>query len=495
MAVSGKRLVCRSRLKRSSSTNATMRPSRSRHADVSWLKQLMPRMLCTAHPSASDNPRTSSTRRVLPLRRPVRPVSGAPGLVLHQRSAAAPAAGFFTDVRKRPGRRVDRGFRSALGGADRAGQSAETLDASSSSVYSSSSAAPNAARDSRSVARCRHQAIGLIDFIRVRPLDLGSVVTLGPASRGKVTIQRSPPTRSGHEESQNHDGRPPYSAGKVVVGVVGGSVAGGAVVGGAVVGGAVVGGEVVRVVLGGLVVPVTRWVVVVARPLVVLVDPLSGNPWAGPNTPGPLVVVGRVLPEASVGAGRTSPALPDPTATVVDGRQASRVAHCDEPLTGPPMVSAAITPSPAAAAAAIPHAAQRPRRNRIRPTIARQGTSWPGSTSAALPGDPSAAAAAEPPALAAAGPSLAAAFAAAGEGPASAAGAPVPGPEAAPSASGAAAAAAVLAVTTAPAGTAVTARRPPRPDLRPAGALAAAPRAGTVAGTPTGASPKSCSPT
>src|SRR6266498_695320 len=395
MAVSGKRLVCRSRLKRSSSTNATMRPSRSRHADVSWLKQLMPRMLCTTHPSASDNPRTSPTRRVLPLRRPVRPVSGAPGLVLHQRSAAAPAAGFPTDVRERPG----------------------------------------------------------------RPLDRGSVVTLGPASRGKVTIQRSPPTRSGHEESQDHDGRPPYSAGKVVVGVVGGSVAGGAVVGGAVVGGAVVGGEVVRVVLGGLVVPVTRWVVVVARPLVVLVDPLSGNPWAGPNTPGPLVVVGRVLPEASVGAGRTSPALPDPTATVVDGRQASRVAHCDEPLTGPPMVSAAITPSPAAAAAAIPHAAQRPRRNRIRPTIARQGPSWPGSTSAALPGDPSAAAAAEPPALAAAGPSLAAAFAAAGEGPASAAGAPVPGPEAAPSASGAAAAAAaaVLAVTTAPAGTAVTA--------------------------------------
>src|SRR6266540_2442802 len=135
MAVSGKRLVCRSRLKRSSSTNATMRPSRSRHADVSWLKQLMPRMLCTTHPSASDNPRTSPTRRVLPLRRPVRPVSGAPGLVLHQRSAAAPAAGFPTDVRERPGRRVDRGFRGALGGADRAGQSAETLDASSSSVY------------------------------------------------------------------------------------------------------------------------------------------------------------------------------------------------------------------------------------------------------------------------------------------------------------------------------------------------------------------------
>src|SRR6266542_3097856 len=472
MAVSGKRLVCRSRLKRSSSTNATMRPSRSRHADVSWLKQLMPRMLCTTHPSASDNPRTSPTRRVLPLRRPVRPVSGAPGLVLHQRSAAAPAAGFPTDVRERPGRRVDRGFRGALGGADRA---------------------PGLA-----LGRALPPPGDRVDRLhRVRPLDLGSVVTLGPASRGKVTIQRSPPTRSGHEESQDHDGRPPYSAGKVVVGVVGGSVAGGAVVGGAVAGGAVVGGEVVRVVLGGLVVPVTRWVVVVARPLVVLVDPLSGNPWAGPNTPGPLVVVGRVLPEASVGAGRTSPALPDPTATVVDGRQASRVAHCDEPLTGPPMVSAAITPSPAAAAAAIPHAAQRPRRNRIRPAIARQGPSWPGSTSAALPGDPSAAAAAEPPALAAAGPSLAAAFAAAagGEGPASAAGAPVPGPEAAPSASGAAAAAAVLAVTTAPAGTAVTARRPPRPDLRPAGALAAAPRAGTVAGTPTGASPKSCSPT
>src|SRR6266498_2542230 len=304
MAVSGKRLVCRSRLKRSSSTNATMRPSRSRHADVSWLKQLMPRMLCTTHPSASDNPRTSPTRRVLPLRRPVRPVSGTP-LVEHQTGRAAyrtngppecrgacgrlphgregaPRAPRRSRVPGRSGRRGSRrSVRRDLG---------RLVEQRVQLLLGRAERGPGLA-----LGRALPPPGDRVDRLhRVRPLDLGSVVTLGPASRGKVTIQRSPPTRSGHEESQNHDGRPPYSAGKVVVGVVGGSVAGGAVVGGAVAGGAVVGGEVVRVVLGGLVVPVTRWVVVVARPLVVLVDPLSGNPWAGPNTPGPLVVVGRV---------------------------------------------------------------------------------------------------------------------------------------------------------------------------------------------------------
>jgi hypothetical protein len=117
------------------------------------------------------------------------------------------------------------------------------------------------------------------------------------------------------------------------------------------------------VVVGGglLVVAVPRRVVLgTCPPVVVDLPVISGNPGRRPTPPSPLVVVGMRLPEASVGAGMTSPPLPVAGSTVVDGMHASRVAHCDDPLTGPPIVRAATTPSTAAAAAAIPQAVQRP---------------------------------------------------------------------------------------------------------------------------------------
>src|SRR5215211_632048 len=64
MVWSGKRLVCRWRLNRSSSANATSRPSSSRQAAVSWLKQLIPR---------------TRTRPLLPLATPPRGPSRPPG--------------------------------------------------------------------------------------------------------------------------------------------------------------------------------------------------------------------------------------------------------------------------------------------------------------------------------------------------------------------------------------------------------------------------------
>src|SRR5829696_2497183 len=69
MAWSGKRLVWRSRLNRSSSAKATSRPSSSRQAAVSWLKQLIPRTRTRPLPPL-DAPRFDPTAIDDPRHRP-----------------------------------------------------------------------------------------------------------------------------------------------------------------------------------------------------------------------------------------------------------------------------------------------------------------------------------------------------------------------------------------------------------------------------------------